>query len=378
METSTADTSEIVFQSNGHPIRYSTPPFAVTIADKTEKIGDSICFILAVQKHGRPGSSPEELHVKRFPDDFRNLDKRLRNDTTENLPGVIAPRLSTKEISLVETVSDNNARFMGEYAAERNMFQRYLDAVLNHPLISQSKIVEDFVTLSDFSGYANFKVSLAKRLTGAVDEIKTSNYVDPHAFFQNRKVWLMKYSGSVADFYNVFTLQNICKKNLSAVMAVLSQMLNSNGHPKDPVSKLLGLSSDAIKQEEYGWHLAYWKGEVTLGIFLKHHIAQMDSFKDMMQQRTLILKECDSMKKTAEKAKPPKKEAAAAALQEAEKLVDQCSNTGKEEIERLDETEVKGFRQALIDYAESQIQAAQESYEILLEQIKRIQDWQPE
>lgn len=62
--------------------------------------------------------------------------------------------------------------------------------------------------------------------------------------------------------------------------------------------RLLGLSSEAIKQEEvcptldklrergpltaflqYGWHLAYWNGELTLGTFLKHHIAQLDSFK---------------------------------------------------------------------------------------------------
>lgn len=44
----------------------------------------------------------------------------------------------------------------------------------------------------------------------------------------------------------------------------------------------------------------------------------------------------------------------------------------------MDSTETKGFRQALIDYAESQMQAAQESYEILVEQIKKLQEWQPE
>ena len=43
----------------------------------------------------------------------------------------------------------------------------------------------------------------------------------------------------------------------------------------------------------------------------------------------------------------------------------------------MDEAELKGFRQALIDYAESQMQAAQESYEILLEQIRIMQEWNP-
>ena len=62
--------------------------------------------------------------------------------------------------------------------------------------------------------------------------------------------------------------------------------------------RLLVLSTEAMKQEEvcpdpvrlrehgpltaflqYGWHLAYFNGELTLGTFLKHHIAQLDSVK---------------------------------------------------------------------------------------------------
>ncbi|OQV14565.1 hypothetical protein BV898_11286 [Hypsibius exemplaris] len=69
---------------------------------------------------------------------------------------------------------------------------------------------------------------------------------------------------------------------------------------------------------------------------------------------------------------------AQATLTKLQEAVHSCTSTAKYEMQRLDELELAGFRQALIDFAESQIQAAQESYEILLEQIRRIQEWYPE
>lgn len=54
-----------------------------------------------------------------------------------------------------------------------------------------------------FGSYAGFKLTLAKRLNGAVEELRTSSYVDPDPFYQSRKIWLMNYSGAVSDFSNV-------------------------------------------------------------------------------------------------------------------------------------------------------------------------------
>ncbi|OQV14563.1 hypothetical protein BV898_11284 [Hypsibius exemplaris] len=305
------DASELVFQNedprNGGP-NSGVAEFSVQVQDTVEKSGtESVCFLLTVRRL-KFAEYQDGKDVKRFREDFRSLDRRIRTETAENFTGVIAPRLSHKETSLIDTVPDNNARFMGECAAERVMLQRYVNAVLLHPIIGRSKIVEDFLTLPDFSQYSHYKFSLAKRFNGVVDELRSSNYLDPDATLEKRKETLGPVSGAVSDFHNTFTLQNINKKNLSAVMALVSQSLNSGGHPKDPVTRLLVLSTDAMKQEEYGWHLAYWNGELTLGTYLKHHIAQLDSVKDMINRRRALLHDADKAKSAVEHAKPLKKE----------------------------------------------------------------------
>ncbi|GAU90331.1 hypothetical protein RvY_02762-2 [Ramazzottius varieornatus] len=371
------DASELVFQNDQPlPMRSTLlPTFSVSVMDKTEKVGEKTYFFISVQKL-LYGDLQDESEIRRSIEDFRSLDRRIRVEISENMPGIIAPRLSNRETTLTEDIPDNHARFMGKYASERIILQRYLITVLAHPYIGQHKLTSDFLT-SPESSVVNYKFSLGRRMTGAFEDLWGSSYTDPDPYFEERKQKMAAYSGTVTEFANAFSLQNINKKNLSSTLALLSHSLESNGHPKDSLLKLWNIAAEVIKQEEYGWHLAYWNGELTLGTFLKHHIAQMDSFKDMMQRRTSLLQELDNAKKTSEKAKPPKKEAAHLALAKAEEAVQRSTVTGKQEIHRLKEAETKGFRQALIDYAESQMKAAQETYEVLLEQIRRIHEWEP-
>ncbi|XP_051985657.1 sorting nexin-6 [Xyrauchen texanus] len=349
---------------------------SIRITDVTQD-GDTLTFAIASQKLNISAG----VCVFRTYEDFDWLQQSLfLQENVPGIQGIIFPPLPPKALPSQLNTQTKALKQLGFLALGQDWqsyckaMEVYLQQVATHPTLSKCKALDSFLINLESPGKQRGKKGILNRLSQAVEGMRKESHKDVDDFFQDER----------HKNTNLATLSKVATEKLLDVVMTEQKLALACGHfstslhlcvnQDDAVavafSKVCLKLSDVIEAVKRNFEKVANNNLSTLGLGLDLESRYQEAEKEMLFRRTCKLIELETVKRNAEKAKPPKREVMEEIQKASEKEFNLISSVSKQEIERFHNSRVLVLRNFLIEWCEQQLNTAKECAELYTQHLE--------
>ncbi|XP_057183801.1 sorting nexin-5 [Triplophysa rosa] len=338
---------------------------SIRITDVTQD-GDILTFAITSQKLNSSGG----VCVFRTYEDFDWLQQNLfSQENVPGLQGVIFPPLPPKVPSPLNTASKSLKQLgflaLGhDWQSYCKALEFYLQQVATHPILSQCKALDSFLTKSESPGKQRGRKGILNRLSQAVEGMRKESHKDVDDFFQKQR----HKNTNLAALSKVATEKILdvvlTEQKLALACGHFSTCLhlcvNQDDEAAVAFSKICLKLSDIVEAVKRNFEKVANNNIATLGLGLDLEARYEEAEKEMLFRRTCKLIELETVKKNTEKTKANKRDVMEEIQKATEKEFSLISSVAKQEIERFHSSRVTVLRSFLVGWCEKQLDTAKE------------------